>query len=109
MTGPDPGSRGTLALSEQRCTSCLICVRECPAWCLHLTAHQEQEVPAAGGRPRTVNVLDTFDVDYATCMYCGICVDVCPVDALQWRPDPTPAEGTRDALRHDRARFSATW
>lgn len=31
-----------------------------------------------------VNVLDSFDIDYSLCMYCGICVDVCPFDALEW-------------------------
>ena len=25
-----------------------------------------------GGKPRTVNMLDRFDIDYALCMYCGI-------------------------------------
>ncbi|MFN8172940.1 MAG: 4Fe-4S binding protein [Candidatus Nanopelagicales bacterium] len=35
-------------------------------------------------RPRSVSVLDRFAIDYALCMYCGICVDVCPFDALHW-------------------------
>jgi NADH-quinone oxidoreductase subunit I len=34
-----------------------------------------------------VSVLDRFDIDYALCMYCGICVEVCPFDALFWSPD----------------------
>ena len=29
-----------------------------------------------------MSVLDRFDIDYALCMYCGICVEVCPFDAL---------------------------
>jgi NADH-quinone oxidoreductase subunit I len=29
-------------------------------------------------------VLDRFAIDWALCMYCGICVDECPYDALEW-------------------------
>ena len=35
-------------------------------------------------RPRKVNVLDSFEIDYSLCMYCGVCIDVCPFDALAW-------------------------
>jgi NADH-quinone oxidoreductase subunit I len=34
-----------------------------------------------------VKVLDRFAIDYALCMYCGICVEVCPFDALLWSPE----------------------
>jgi NADH-quinone oxidoreductase subunit I len=32
-------------------------------------------------------VLDRFAIDFSLCMYCGICVDTCPFDALFWAPD----------------------
>jgi NADH-quinone oxidoreductase subunit I len=84
-TEPPPRSRGVIALLADNCTSCMLCVRECPDWCIYLESHQETvEVP--GGRPRTHNVLDRFAIDYALCMYCGICVEVCPFDALFWSP-----------------------
>ena len=35
-------------------------------------------------RPKKVNVLDSFEIDYSLCMYCGVCIDVCPFDALAW-------------------------
>ena len=76
---------GSLRLIADQCTSCMLCVRECPVWCIELTAHPEPD-PASppGGRQRTINVLDSFTIDYGTCMFCGICVDVCPFDALEW-------------------------
>ena len=46
-----------------------------------------------GSRPRTAvgartrNILDRFAIDFALCMYCGICVEVCPFDALFWSPE----------------------
>jgi NADH-quinone oxidoreductase subunit I len=63
-------------------------------------------VPAAtGGRPRTANVLDRFAIDYSLCMYCGICVEVCPYDALHWSPEfRYPAEGIAE-LTHERGRL----
>lgn len=87
-----------IALDAQKCTSCMICVRECPVWCIELTADKVHD-PDAGPRGRSSLVLQTFTIDYALCMDCGICVDACPTDALTWSsesvaPKPEPAELT---------------
>lgn len=82
--------RGVIALDQAACTSCMLCVRECPTWCISLSAHQEK-IEQEGRRPRVENVLDKFDIDYSLCMYCSICVDACPHDALFWAPVPTPS------------------
>ena len=101
MTELPPRSRGVIALLEANCTSCMLCVRECPDWCIYLDSHQETvEVP--GGRPRQRNVLDRFAIDYALCMYCGICVEVCPFDALFWSPEYEYATGDVTELTHER-------
>ena len=56
----------------------------------------------AGGKPRSVNILDRFDIDYALCMYCGICVEVCPFDALFWSPEYEYSEPRIADLLHDK-------
>ncbi len=89
-----------IALIAQQCTSCMLCVRECPTWCISLSAHQEQVGDPGARRPRTVNVLDEFEIDWGLCMYCGICVDVCPFDALEWRPEPVSPTTEPDGLTH---------
>ena len=62
----------------------MLCVRECPAWCINLDSHTVEVTEEGARRPKKVNVLDSFDIDYSLCMYCGVCIDVCPFDALAW-------------------------
>lgn len=102
MTAPPPRSRGTLALLEENCTVCMLCVRECPDWCITIEAHKEERPPPTGGRPRQTNQLDRFAIDFGLCLYCGICVDVCPFDALLWSPALQPAATSRAGLVEER-------
>jgi NADH-quinone oxidoreductase subunit I len=139
VTGVPPGelparSRGVIALLEENCTVCMLCVRECPDWCIYIESHKEP-VPgplrsAAGpgspgpgargpgspgpgapgppgprGRPRVRNALDRFAIDFSLCMYCGICVEVCPYDALFWSPDYGYAATDIRELTQERGRL----
>ncbi len=90
----------SIGLHEDSCTSCLICVRDCPTQCIEIERHSEQLTQ--GRRPKTVHVLDAFRIDYALCMYCGICIDVCPTDALSWSQLGELALPTREGLVSDR-------
>ena len=108
--GPPPvRSRGAIGLLEENCTVCMLCARECPDWCLYIDSHKE-EVPAPpeGGRPRIRNVLDRFAIDFSLCMYCGICIEVCPFDALFWTPEIDEAATEPAALVHEREQLR-TW
>src|SRR4028119_1448974 len=66
-------SRGVIGLLEENCTVCMLCARECPDWCIYIDSHKETTTPPGGGRPRVQHVLDRFAIDFALCMYCGIC------------------------------------
>jgi len=94
-------SRGVIALIEENCTVCMLCSRECPDWCIYIDSHKETVAPKEGGRARTRNILDRFAIDFALCMYCGICVEVCPFDALHWSPEFEYAEYSHEALTHE--------
>jgi NADH-quinone oxidoreductase subunit I len=100
-----PRTRGVIGLKEANCTVCYKCSRECPDWCIYIDAHKETHPPASGGRARSVKVLDRFAIDYALCMYCGICVEVCPFDALFWAPDFEYAEFDVLQLTHEKDRL----
>ncbi|MGL4176541.1 MAG: NuoI/complex I 23 kDa subunit family protein [Dermatophilaceae bacterium] len=101
-----PRSRGVIALLEENCTSCMLCARECPDWCIYIDSHKET-VPATteGGRERQRNVLDRFAIDFSLCMYCGICIEVCPFDALFWSPQFEYAELDIRDLLHEKQRL----
>ncbi len=97
-----PRTRGVIALMDENCTVCMLCSRECPDWCIYIDSHKETVPPAKeGGRARTRNVLDRFAIDFSLCMYCGICVEVCPFDALWWSPEFEYAEYSIDGLLHE--------
>ena len=71
---PAPRARGVIALDPDACTVCMLCARQCPDWCIYIEGHKEERPPSRpGGRPRVRATLDRFDIDYALCMYCGIC------------------------------------
>ncbi|CAN5628253.1 hypothetical protein BH20ACT23_BH20ACT23_01380 [soil metagenome] len=102
-----PRTRGVIALKEENCTVCMLCARECPDWCIYIDSHKETLPPKReGGRPRKRNVLDRFAIDYALCMYCGICVEVCPYDALFWSREFEYAEYDIRQLTHEKEKLS---
>jgi len=114
-------SRGVIGLLEENCTVCMLCARECPDWCIYIESHKEpvphaEEAsggpaggrPAGRGRQRVRNALDRFAIDFSLCMYCGICIEVCPYDALFWSPEFSYAEPDLRDLTHERARLG-TW
>ena len=103
---PPTRARGVIALKEENCTVCMLCARSCPDWCIYIEGHKEKRPPRReGGRERTVSVLDRFDIDYALCMYCGICVEVCPFDALFWSPEYEYSESNIAKLLHDKRKL----
>jgi NADH-quinone oxidoreductase subunit I len=84
----------------------MLCARECPDWCIFIEAHKYLAPPRReGGKPRQKNELDRFDIDFSLCMYCGICVEVCPFDALFWSPEHEYSEVRIADLLHDKSRL----
>ncbi len=110
--GVPESSRGVIALDEGSCTVCMLCVRECPDWCIDIEGHPEAVVTGPtgpGGRSTSRGrrlVLDRFAIDWSLCMYCGICVEVCPFDALFWAPALAPAGTSLLDLVHEAPRLA---
>ena len=100
-----PRSRGVIALLHENCTSCMLCARECPDWCIYIDSHKETIPAVDGGRERQRNVLDRFAIDFSLCMYCGICIEVCPFDALFWTPGVRVRRARHPDLLHEKDRL----
>ena len=100
-----PRSRGVIALLEENCTVCMLCARECPDWCIYIDSHKEEVVVPGAARPRQRNVLDRFAIDFSLCMYCGICIEACPFDALFWSPEFEYAELDIRNMTHEKDRL----
>jgi NADH-quinone oxidoreductase subunit I len=104
---PVPRARGVIALDPEACTVCMLCARECPDWCIYIEGHKEEQEPEEpGGRIKVRAELDRFDIDYGLCMYCGICVEVCPFDALFWSPEYEYSEHAVVDLLHDKEKLT---
>jgi NADH-quinone oxidoreductase subunit I len=73
-----PKYRGLHALrrngeGKEMCVACGLCAAYCPTGCINI------ETKEGDAHDR---VLVTYEIDIAKCMFCGYCVDACPVKAL---------------------------
>jgi NADH-quinone oxidoreductase subunit I len=89
-----------------RCIMCWKCVEICPSRCISLRMHAIADEAGAAGTdpglllapavkspysahlappPDTIErVLDSYRLNYSLCSLCGLCVQICPVDAIRF-------------------------
>ena len=71
-----PGFKGRHLLFFEKCTGCQLCAIACDGVAVAIDMQKVQK-----GRPQ--NKKDIWPaVDYGRCVFCGLCVDACPFDAL---------------------------
>lgn len=54
-----------------KCTACGICEKNCPQHCIEVVKMENDKQP------------EVYTVNYGLCMFCRICIDVCPFSALE--------------------------
>jgi NADH-quinone oxidoreductase subunit I len=54
-----------------KCTGCGICAKNCPQHCIEVIKKENDKQP------------EIYTVNYGLCMFCRICIDVCPFNALE--------------------------
>ena len=79
---------------EQRCTGCASCAKYCPFGIIKIVT-DTSGVNYQEGQSYDIEV---FDIDMGRCMYCGLCVEACPYDALHMGSGFEEGQYKRDHL-----------
>jgi len=86
-------------IGEPFCTSCMVCIRQCPTQCMSSVMkdnplHEEEKSSRR-------KIVDTFEINLNRCILCGICVEVCNFDAIVMSHEHEMSTFTRNGGRVD--------
>ena len=76
-----PGFKGRHMLREDKCTGCQLCAIACDGVAVAI----EMQTMVRNRPQNKKNIWPA--VDYGRCVFCGLCVDACPFDALSMSND----------------------
>ena len=62
----------------ERCTGCASCAKYCPLGIIEIQTSSSHDRVTEGEKYN----IDVFDIDIGRCMFCGLCVEASPYDAL---------------------------
>jgi Formate hydrogenlyase subunit 6/NADH:ubiquinone oxidoreductase 23 kD subunit (chain I) len=81
--------------NEHRCTACKICEMSCSNGTIQISVKKEVD-PETGKEKK---VLDRYIYDLGSCIYCSLCTQACPQDAIDWSPEFEHAVFTAGKLK----------
>lgn len=81
--------RGFLTVDPSACISCLQCVQVCPVDCIKVEALKGPKITVKSLRPEGKESPKTrypvqFDIHLGRCMFCGLCVEACPMGGIRF-------------------------
>jgi len=86
-------------VNEPFCTSCMVCIRQCPTQCMS-SVMKDNPLHEEGKSTRR-KIVDTFEINLNRCILCGICVEVCNFDAIVMTHEHEMSAYNRNAIRVD--------
>ncbi len=95
--------RGFLTVEPESCIVDMICARACPVDCIQIEGAKGPKTRAPQALPEKKEMPKSryptrFDIHLGRCMYCGLCVDVCPTGAIHFTREFRGATGEYDEL-----------
>lgn len=100
-----PRARTMLVNDIDACNGCQQCARACPVEIIHVETVKALPDEDLGmmpdGKPRKLHVV-RFDVEMSKCVFCGLCVEVCPTGAIHWQQP-------HEKVSYDRAGTIRRW
>ncbi|KAB2954416.1 NADH-quinone oxidoreductase subunit I [Heliorestis acidaminivorans] len=92
---PELGDRfrgGRLDLVVSKCIACGLCMNNCPNGSIKLKTVKDEN---------NKRQLDSYIHNTGLCLFCNLCVEVCPTKCLVWSKEFAYAGYSRDALVFD--------
>jgi NADH-quinone oxidoreductase subunit I len=85
-------------MGREKCVACFMCSTNCPAKVIYIEA-EPAPWPDRDKRPKV------FNIDLLTCIYCGMCEEACPEDAIELTPTFYICSTTREEKIYDKERL----
>jgi len=83
---------GNLAMDWRVCIGCSMCANACPNKALDLTIVQDA---------KKKRHMKSYVHKSGRCLYCNLCVEVCPVNTLVWDKEYAISTWSKETMTHD--------
>ncbi|MFH1626360.1 MAG: NADH-quinone oxidoreductase subunit NuoI [Pseudomonadota bacterium] len=79
-----------------KCVACQLCATVCPSQCIRVDGDEG---------PNHERYAKSYDIDLTRCIFCGYCVEACPVGAIVMTAEYELATYSREGAQYDMERL----